>query len=83
MGWYLESRTVETAYKPFAGMILGYVVMLWQEGPVICRISTEARPNSRSVMPSEHGGEIETTRVEKLQEEDMKWQAWRSTYFVV
>lgn len=33
--WYFESRTVETAYKPFAGMILGYVVMLWQEGPVI------------------------------------------------
>jgi hypothetical protein len=35
------------------------------------------------VMPSEHGGEIETTRVEKLQEEDMKWQVWKSTYFVV
>jgi hypothetical protein len=33
--WYFETRTVETAYKPFAGMVLDYVAMIWQEGPVI------------------------------------------------
>ena len=33
--WYFETRTVETAYKPFAGMVLRYVAMIWQEGPVI------------------------------------------------
>lgn len=33
--WYFETRTVETAYKPFEGMLLRYVAMIWQEGPVI------------------------------------------------
>jgi hypothetical protein len=33
--WYFETQTVETAYKPFEGMILRYVGMLWQEGPVV------------------------------------------------
>lgn len=30
--WYLEQTTTTTAYNPFAGMILRYVVMLWREG---------------------------------------------------
>lgn len=33
--WFFETRTVETAYKPFEGMLLRYVAMIWQEGPVI------------------------------------------------
>jgi hypothetical protein len=33
--WYFETQTVETAYNPFAGMVLRYVAMVWQEGPVI------------------------------------------------
>jgi hypothetical protein len=33
--WYFETQTVVTAYKPFAGMVLTYVAMIWQEGPVI------------------------------------------------
>ena len=33
--WYFETRTVETAYKPFEGMVLRYVGMLWQDGPVV------------------------------------------------
>lgn len=30
--WYIEQLTQNTAYKPYAGMILRYVVMLWREG---------------------------------------------------
>lgn len=30
--WYLEQLTQNTAYAPYAGMILRYVVMLWREG---------------------------------------------------
>jgi hypothetical protein len=30
--WYLEQTTQTTAYTPYAGMILRYVVMLWREG---------------------------------------------------
>lgn len=30
--WYLEQTTQTTAYRPYAGMILRYVVMLWHEG---------------------------------------------------
>ena len=33
--WYFETQTLETAYKPFLGMALRYVAMIWQEGPVI------------------------------------------------
>jgi len=33
--WYFETRTVKTAYQPFAGMVLDYVAMIWQEGPII------------------------------------------------
>jgi hypothetical protein len=33
--WYFETRTRETAYTPFAGMVLTYVAMIWQEGAVI------------------------------------------------
>jgi hypothetical protein len=33
--WYFETRTVETAFNPFKGMVLRYVGMIWQEGPVI------------------------------------------------
>jgi hypothetical protein len=33
--WYFETRTAGTAYKPFEGMVLRYVAMIWQEGPVI------------------------------------------------
>lgn len=30
--WYLEMRTVTTAYNPYQDMILRYVAMLWREG---------------------------------------------------
>ena len=30
--WYLEQTTQTTAYTPYSGMILRYVVMLWREG---------------------------------------------------
>lgn len=30
--WYLEQTTQTTAYTPYAGMTLRYVVMLWHEG---------------------------------------------------
>lgn len=30
--WYLEQTTQTTAYRPYVGMILRYVVMLWREG---------------------------------------------------
>jgi hypothetical protein len=33
--WCFETRTIETAYKPFEGMLLRYVAMIWQEGHVI------------------------------------------------
>jgi hypothetical protein len=33
--WYFETQTQQTAYKPFAGMVLTYVAMIWQEGAVI------------------------------------------------
>jgi hypothetical protein len=33
--WHFETRTRKTAYKPFAGMVLRYVAMVWQQGPVI------------------------------------------------
>jgi len=33
--WYIETRTVETAYNPYADMVLRYVAMVWQEGAVI------------------------------------------------
>ena len=33
--WHFETQTVDTAYKPFAGMILRYVATMWQEGSII------------------------------------------------
>lgn len=33
--WYVETHTTNTSYKPFEGMILKYVAMLWREGKVI------------------------------------------------
>ena len=33
--WYLEMRTVDTAYNPYKGMVLRYVAMLWREGTTI------------------------------------------------
>ncbi len=30
--WYIEMRTINTAYKPYMGMVLRYVVMIWCEG---------------------------------------------------
>jgi hypothetical protein len=33
--WYFETHTVSTAYKPFSGMVLRYVAMIWQEGDVV------------------------------------------------
>lgn len=33
--WYIEMVTVNTAYNPFKGMVLRYVVMIWREGNVL------------------------------------------------
>jgi len=33
--WYVTMHTVNSSYKPFEGMILKYVAMLWREGNVI------------------------------------------------
>lgn len=30
--WYFEMRTISTAYKPYDGMVLRYIAMLWREG---------------------------------------------------
>jgi hypothetical protein len=30
--WYLEIHTKKTAYRPFEGMKLRYIVMMWREG---------------------------------------------------
>lgn len=30
--WYFEMHTVKTSYKPYDGMILRYVAVLWREG---------------------------------------------------
>ena len=33
--WYFEARTVTTAYRPYEGMILRFVAMLWREGHTV------------------------------------------------
>lgn len=33
--WYIEMVTVNTAYNPFNGMVLRYVIMIWREGNVL------------------------------------------------
>jgi hypothetical protein len=33
--WFFETRCLTTSYKPFSGMILRYVAMIWQEGTLI------------------------------------------------
>jgi hypothetical protein len=33
--WYFETSVLETAYKPFEGMVLRYVAMVWQDGPIV------------------------------------------------
>lgn len=33
--WYMEIVTVNTAYKPYEGMVLRYVLMIWREGNVL------------------------------------------------
>ena len=33
--WYFRMVTVDSSYKPYKGMVLGYVAMLWREG---CKI---------------------------------------------
>ena len=33
--WYMEMVTVNTAYNPFTGMVLRYVIMIWREGNVL------------------------------------------------
>ncbi|PJE57200.1 hypothetical protein [Marinomonas sp. BSi20584] len=33
--WYIEMVTVNTAYNPFKGMVLRYVIMIWREGNVL------------------------------------------------
>ncbi len=30
--WFFEIRTINTAYKPYEGMILRYIAMFWQAG---------------------------------------------------
>lgn len=30
--WYFEVGTINTSYKPYSGMVLRYVAMLWREG---------------------------------------------------
>ncbi len=57
--WYFETRTVETAYKPFAGMVLSYVAMIWQEGPVI-RGTVEKIHEKSSTGDREYVGENRT-----------------------
>jgi hypothetical protein len=33
--WYLEMKTVNTAYNPYQDMVLRYVLMIWREGNII------------------------------------------------
>lgn len=30
--WYIELRTINMSYKPYLGMVLRYVAMIWREG---------------------------------------------------
>ena len=44
--WYFEMRTEQTAYAPYAGMVLRYVAMLWREGPTIAGTVEKIYENS-------------------------------------
>ena len=57
--WYFETRTLETAYKPFSGMVLDYVAMIWQEGSVI-RGTVEKIHEKSSTGEREYVGENRT-----------------------
>jgi hypothetical protein len=54
--WFFETRTVTSAYKPFVGMSLQYVAILWQEGHVI-RGSCEKIYEDSSTGKREYVGE--------------------------
>lgn len=55
--WYFETLTAETSYNPFAGMSLGYIAMIWQEGPVI-RGSVEKIYEKSSTGEREYIGKV-------------------------
>lgn len=44
--WYMEMITVNTAYKPYDGMILRYVIMIWREGNTLKGTAEKIYENS-------------------------------------
>ncbi len=44
--WYLEMETINTAYNPYKGMILGYIIIIWREGNSIKGTAEKIYENS-------------------------------------
>lgn len=57
--WYFEVRTINTSYKPYSGMVLRYVAMLWREGNRIQGTAEKIYENS-STGEREYVGENRT-----------------------
>ncbi|WP_144821609.1 hypothetical protein [Marinobacter piscensis] len=60
--WYLEMATVNTAYNPYEGMILRYVIMIWREGNILKGSAEKIYENS-STGEREYVGENRTRAV--------------------
>src|SRR5258708_19858555 len=43
--WYFETQTLETAYRPFAGMVLAYSAIFCQRGPSVPGPSEKSNKN--------------------------------------
>ena len=44
--WTFEIKTIKTEYKPYKGMVLRYVAMLWCEGPNVFGTTEKVYENS-------------------------------------
>ena len=44
--WTFEIKTIQTEYKPYQGMVLRYVAMLWCEGPNVFGTTEKVYENS-------------------------------------
>lgn len=57
--WYLEMTTVNTAYNPYKGMILRYMIIIWKEGNII-KGSAEKIYEKSSAGEREYNGKSRT-----------------------
>ncbi len=60
--WYMEMVTVNTAYNPYEGMILRYVLMIWREGNILKGTAEKIYENS-STGEREYVGENRTRAI--------------------